>query len=521
MVLRPDQAIAALAAPSEESVDQVLVAKRGLRAFVELAWPEIEPAPLVFTWHMDQICTHLEAVSRGDIRKLIINVPPGCSKSSLVSVLWPAWDWIEHPSRKWMFGTFDSNLVFRDALACRKLVRSQWFQDRWSDFVGIGTDVDEQETQSVYHTTRGGRRVSVTVGAGKGTGWHADVQVVDDPTKPRDVSGSPEVAQAALERAWVWWTQTMASRRVDPKTFRRVLIMQRLAEGDLAGRILENDREGEWVHLNFPMEFEPERRCTTKWGGDIRLFEGQLLCPERYDAKAVAEIKRDTTEQAYAAQYQQRPAPPAGNIFLREWFKERWTELPADLYLIQSWDCAFKDAKTADPVAGHVWGYKAGKFYLVDRIHDRMGLPGTAACVKTFWRRWPRALGKLIEDKANGPAVEQVLRHEVPGLIMVNPEGGKIARANAVSPLAKAGNIILPDPNAEVILNKGKPSEIRLTYEWVDKMLEELVTFPQARHDDDVDAMTQAVIYLYDHGAGRYLEAMKKIGTGEVTFGQR
>lgn len=506
--------------PFESEVDREIIARAGLHQFVRDAWEIVEPSvPLIFTWHMDQICAHLEAVSQGECQNLIINIPPGCSKSMLTSVLWPAWDWIAKPSRKWLVGTFDAALAFRDAMACRRLVHSPWYQARWPHVV-IGGDPDTQETQSVYNTSAGGRRVSVTVNAGKATGWHADVQLIDDPIKVKDVTGSPEVARAALERAWQWFTQTMSSRRIGLRA--RVIIMQRVHEADLVGRILESDRDRTWTHLCLPMEYEAERRCSTKWGGDIRLAEGQLLCPERFDQPYLQDLQSiagGQTPQSYAAQYQQRPAPSTGNIFQRDWFTERWEELPADLYMVQSWDCAFKDAKTSDPVAGHVWGYKAGKFYLVDRIHDRMGLPATAACIKTFWRRWPRAMGKLIEAKANGPAVEQVLRKEVPGLILIEPEGGKLARANAIAPLAKAGNIVLPSPSAILRLNAGKPNQVALTYEWIDKMLEELVTFPESRHDDDVDAMTQAIIFLHDHGAGSYLEAMRRVSRGEINFG--
>jgi predicted phage terminase large subunit-like protein len=251
------------------------------------------------------------------------------------------------------------------------------------------------------------------------------------------------------------------------------------------------------------MRFEPERKCVTKYGGDIRTEQGELLCEDRFDESAVAEMERDMGSQVVAAQLQQRPTPPGGNLFKREWFETRWRELPAEMHMVQSWDCTFKDTSNADFVAGHVWGYSKGKFYLIDRIHDRMGLPDTVRCIEALARRWPNARGKLIEDKANGPAVEQVLRGKMSGIIMVTPEGGKVARANAIAPLAEAGNIILPDPSKHA---------------WADEVLEELVTFPFARNDDDVDCMTQAVVYLHDHSQGKYLEAMRRIAAGEVKF---
>lgn len=507
---------AAIASTYEDALSQELLADRtlgesSLWRFVQLAWPQIEPDPLVPSWHMEEICAHLEAVSRGECKRLIITIPPGCTKSTLVSVAWPAWDWLRKPKRKYMFATFDIDLMRRDALRCRGLVRSNWFQDRWGDIVNINDSRDVQDTQSVYSTTEGGRRVSVTVG-GKATGWHAEIQVVDDPTKAKDVLGDPDLARAALERAWNWWRVTMASRRSNPKLFSRVIIMQRLHENDLVGRILEEDTEHEYTHLNLPMEYEVERGCTTPWGGDRRTQEGELLTPARFDAAAVAEIKRDLGSQAAAAQLQQRPAPAGGNIFQRDWFTERWHDLPDNLHFLISVDCTFKDTSSADYVAMHVWGFGGGKFYLVDRIHDRMGLPQTAKLLLTLARRWPQATAKLIEDKANGPAVEQMLRDVMPGIIMVEPKGGKIARANAISPLCEARDVVLPAANAQLVRrSKDGTSTTVLTYEWIEEMIEELVTFPFARHDDDVDAMTQGLIRLHNALGRRYLDAMRKL----------
>lgn len=511
-LLSADAAQYQLADTSDTDLDVELVRRGGLWQFVQLAWPEVEPDELVPSWHMEEICTHLEAVSRGECRRLIITIPPGCTKSTIVSVLWPVWDWIINPKRKWMFATFDQTLMHRDAIRCRKLVRSAWFQARWGRGVTIADSKDDQTTQSVYSTSKGGRRVSVTVG-GKATGWHAEIQVVDDPTKPNDIKSDPETAAAALERTWQWWRGTMASRRSNPKKFARVIIMQRLHELDLVGRILE-EAPDEYVHLNLPMEFEPERACKTKWGGDRRTVEGELLVPSRFDAAAVAEAKRDLGSQHAAAQLQQRPSPGEGNIFKRDWFAERWTEITIkpNWTVVISADCTFKDSKSSDYVAIHVWAYDGAKYYLIDRICDQLGLPATLRCLLTLIGRWPRARAKLIEDKANGPAVEQVLRGKVSGIIMVDPQGGKVARANAISPLAEARNVVLPAANAVLRYGEGKV----LTYEWIEDFIENLCSFPFARHDDDVDAMTQAIIYLHDSIGPRYLKAMEKIKDGSA-----
>ena len=139
---------------------------------------------------------------------------------------------------------------------------------------------------------------------------------------------------------------------------------------------------------------------------------------------------------------------------------------------------AFKDLATSDYVAGQVWGALKADRYLLDQVRKRLDMPGTKAAVKELSQRWPKAGAKLVEDRANGPAVIQELRHDVPGLIAVNPEGGKMARAQAVSPQVESGNVYLPHPALAP---------------WVEDLIEETASFPHGRYDDQVDAMTQAL----------------------------
>jgi len=511
----------ALLDPSAEAaIDAALIKRLGLYQFVKRAWNVVNPGiPFTPGWHLELICAHLEAVSRGEITRLILNVPPGASKSTITSVFWPAYDWITHPQRRWMAATFDERLAGRDTMACRRLIKSKWYQDRFGDLVSVDESGESQSTQEIWNLKQGGRRYSTTV-AGGATGWHADVQLVDDPVKPSELLKSdPEIARNSLERCWTWFTGTMASRRTGAN-FARVIICQRLHELDLVGRILEMDATGEWVKVILPMRFERDRACATPWGHDPRREDGELLCPARWDEKAVAELEREMGSQVAAAQLQQRPAPAGGNVFQRTWFEKRWMraenpkwkDIPTserDRYVVLpkffsgaiSADCTFKDTAGADFVAIQAWGESGSNFYLIDQIFDRMGLPQTERCIEAMAARWPWARAKLIEDKANGPAVEQTLRKKMSGIVMITPEGGKVARANAISPLCESGNVILPDESE---------------YDWVGTTVEELVTFPFARHDDRVDAMTQALTYLHARNMGRYLEAMQNVGSGRV-----
>jgi predicted phage terminase large subunit-like protein len=283
----------------------------------------------------------------------------------------------------------------------------------------------------------------------------------------------------------------MPTRFRDPKTSRRVGIMQRLHTEDPAGLAEE---EGGWEFLRLPMRYEPKAASYTTIGGDLRTEEGELLWPARFPEEEVRRLEQDMGTRVAAAQLQQRPAPDGGLLFKREWFRSwaapgvappagTWTALPARFdQLIQSWDCSFKDTASSDYVVGQVWGRRAADFFLLDQIRARMNLPATLEAVRAMTRKWPRVTAILIEDKANGPAVISTLQKELSGLVAVNPEGGKEARAAAVTPLFEAGNVWHPDPAAHA---------------WVDEHREELVIFPRGKHDDSVDACTQALLYLH------------------------
>lgn len=479
------------------AIERALVTKCGLSEFVRLAWHVVAPGiAFVPGWHIDEVCAHLEAVSDGKIKRLIINIPPGMSKSLVVSVLWPAWDWTRHPTRKWMVATFDARNMSRDALKCRELVDSPWYRARWGGDVSIYDGDEKQRTMGLYHTVQGGLRFSTTTRGGA-LGQHAHIQIVDDPTKVDDIRGGGEQARAALDRTADWWRQTMASRKADPKSFARVIVMQRLAEGDLSDVC---GKEGYEV-LRLPMRFEADNPCRTSVGGDRRTKDGELLCPARFDETTVAETEREMGSMTAAAQLQQRPAPAAGAVFKRSWLAHEYSELPANLTLVQSWDCAFKGTDTADYVVGQVWGVQGGVFYLVDQVRAKMTFPETLAAVRALSAKWPKARAKYVEDKANGTAVIATLRDEIAGIIEVDPDGGKEARANAVAPYFEAGNVRVP---------------CAVVAPWLHDWREEMAQFPRGRHDDQVDATTQALTKLSANAADKFRGAMRALRSGKA-----
>jgi predicted phage terminase large subunit-like protein len=467
-------------------------ARRSLYEFVMQGWPILEPAtPFVNGMHVEAICQHLQAVSEGQIGNLIINVPPGHAKSLLAGVFWPAWVWIHRPQTRWLFASYSATLSVRDSVRCRRLIESEWYQECWGHIYHLSADQNEKHR---FENDRTGYRIATSVG-GTATGERADILVVDDPH-------SVEQAESDSERrkAVEWFNGTMSTRLNDFTTGHKVVIQQRLHEADLTGDLLA---KGGFELLCLPTEFEPDRRCTTCIGWtDPRTQPGELLWPDKVTAAQIGSLKTSLGSYRYAGQYQQRPAPASGGIFQRTWFRF-WQPAHMDLppvsvrmpdgqmasiqavplpeefdSQIQSWDLAFKDKATSDYVVGQVWASKGADRFLLDQRRERMDMPQTKEAIRMMSAKWPKAGAKLVEDKANGPAVIQELQHEISGLIKVTPEGGKIARAHAVSAQAESGNIYLPHPAI-------RP--------WVDGFVEEATAFPNARNDDQVDAMTQAL----------------------------
>ncbi len=464
-------------------------ARRSLKEFVKQAWPILEPGTtLVEGVHLEAICMHLQAVTEGRIQNLIINVPPGHAKSLLTCVFWPAWTWIEHPESRWLFSSYREPLAVRDSLKCRRLIESDWYQQNWGDRFRLSTDQNQKQR---FENDRAGYRVVVPMSAG--TGERGDYVVVDDPH-------SVEQAESDAERtrAVEWWNGSMSTRLNDLSKGVMVVIQQRLHEADLTGDLLTR---GGYEHLCLPAEFEPDRRCQTSIGWtDPRTRAGELLWPEKMNAATLNTLKTTLGSYRYAGQYQQRPAPAEGGMLKKHWWRywqPRGANLPPVLVklpdgtveyrqaivlpdvfdlLLQSWDMTFKDTNNADFVVGLVLAARGADRYVLDQSRDRLDLPGTVLAVRRLSARWPAAQLKLVEDKANGPAVIQTLRHEIAGFVEVNPEGGKVSRAAAASPQLESGNWYLPHP---------------MLAPWVEGFIGECAAFPAGAHDDQVDAWSQ------------------------------
>jgi predicted phage terminase large subunit-like protein len=477
--------------------------RRRLSTYIREAWPIVEPAtPLVYGWHIDTVSEHLEAVGRGEIKRLIINVPPRTMKSLTSCVFWPSWEWLRAPETRWLFASYAENFAHRDSLKMRRVIRSAGGSEEGTIFQRLGYQgvlsllsdepwelTKDQDAKSRYDNTAAGMRLATGV-RGQATGEGGDRIVVDDP-----LSAKQARSDADREFANTWWDETMSTRFNNDRAA-AVIVMQRLHEEDLTGHLLE---KGGWHHLCLPAEYEPSHpfvypeRAELPSGkeipGDPRTEEGELLDAERLGTKRLNELLRDLGSYGYAGQMQQRPAPLEGGMFKRSSW-QRWETHPPFERVVASWDMRFSDSQEAASsyVVGQVWGVHGANHFLLAQIRARLSFTETLKAVQAL-DDFRRAPAKLIEKKANGAAVMDTLKAKIPGLIPIEPEGGKEVRAAAVEPTVEAGNVYLPE--TEYI---PAPPGYEMTR--VDDFISEHAVFPNGAHDDQVDAMSQALNWI-------------------------
>jgi predicted phage terminase large subunit-like protein len=444
-------------------------ARRSLAEFVRQSWSIVEPAEFCDNWHLGAIAAHLEGVSRGQIRRLLITVPPRHGKSLIASTMFPAWVWVTNPQTRFLCASYAESLSQRDAVRCRRLMTSPWFQKNWGDRFAF---TDDQNTKSRYQNNQGGYRIALGV-AGSATGEGGDILLIDDGLNVNDA-----LSDAVRTSTNTWFSEVWSTRCNDPKTSAFVVIGQRVHQDDLIGHLLEL---GNWEHLNLPTIFEGDRSVTSLGWRDPRSQEGELLWPARFGEKEVAEAQRTLGSYAFAAQHQQRPSPAGGGLVRREWLRY-YDQVPDDLAdFTLSLDAAFKSGEMSDFVVCQCWARRGGDFYLLDSVRQKADFPQTIRMMRTMVQRWPKAARKLIEEKANGAALIASLKHEIPGLIPIVPRESKESRLSAVSPLIEAGNCHFPSSRIAP---------------WIDVLVEELVTFPAARYDDQTDCLSQALAAL-------------------------
>lgn len=440
--------------------------RRSLADFAKLAWNVLEPStPIKWGWALDAICAHLEAVTDGRINRLLMNVPPGTMKSLLTGVIWPAWEWGPRgkPGMRFLGTAHKQDLAIRDAMKCRRLITSAWYQARWP----IGLVADQNAKTKFENEATGFREAMAFTSM---TGSRGDRVILDDPLSADDAN-----SEAALKAVELTFTEALPSR-VNNDQSAIVVIMQRLHERDTSGIIL--DRKLPYVHLCLPMRFEADRRCVTPIFTDPRQTDGELLFPERFPETQVADLERTMGSYASAGQLQQRPSPRGGGMFRREWFPVVAT-VPAGCKWVRGWDLAATADASAAWTAGVLIGKAGdGRFY----IKDARRIQGSAndverLLVNTASQDGLDVRGSIPQDPGQaGKAQSQYLIKQLAGYAYTaTPESGdKETRAMPLAAQAEAGNVSI------------------VRGEWNEAFLAELETFPMGKWKDQVDAATRA-----------------------------
>ena len=448
-----------------------------LTGFIREGWHVLEPSqPYVHGWHIDALCDHLEAVTAGDITRLLINIPPGTMKSLVASVFWPAWEWGPRslPSMRYLTTSYAEKYVKRDSRRMRDLVQSDWYTSLWPEI-----ELTRAGEMSFANTKMGGREGMAFTSL---TGGRGDRVIIDDPH-------STETAESPAERATTTriFRESVPTRLNNPEKSAIVVIMQRLHEKDVSGQIL--DLGLGYEHLMLPMEFEPERRCRTSIGfRDPRSADGELLFPERFPRDVVERDKRVMGSYAVAGQNQQRPAPREGGMFKREWF-DVVDAVPAQARRVRRWDFAATDPKeqrkkSGDPdwTVGLLLSEHQGIYYVEHIVRDQVSPAGVERMLHATAEQDGKGVRvRLPQDP--GAAGKSNAAHQIKLLagwdVRAAPEtGSKEVRATPVAAQAEAGNVKL------------------VRGPWVEAFLEEVSMFPNAAHDDQVDALSGAFAEL-------------------------
>ena len=473
-----------------------------LAAFVKAAWHIIEPTqPYVHGWHIDFICAHLEAITRGEVNdddtyynRLLINVPPGTMKSLLVGVFWNAWEWgpCNMPSMRYVCASHSLELALRDNLRMRRLVTDDWYQGHWGDRVKL---VGDQNAKGKFETTATGSRQACSF-AGI-TGYRGDRIICDDILSVDDAN-----SDAKRESATTLFKEAVTSRLNNPDRSAIVVVMQRLHERDVSGVILDNNMG--YDHIMLPMRFDPSRKCVTRLGyEDPREDDGELLFEDRFPLHVVERDEAAMGPYATAGQYQQSPEPRGGGIVKDAWW-QLWdkSEYPAIEYIVAALDTAYTTKSENDPSALTIWGvFSASADQVSTRMVDRYGKPiematasqsealGATSKVMLMYAWQDRLeIGDLvvkveeictrmkvdtllIENKAAGHSVAQELRRVFNtarfGVQMYDPKTlDKMARLYSIQHIFSEKMVYAPNKD------------------WAEMVIRQTASFPRGAHDD-------------------------------------
>lgn len=450
-----------------------LILRKSLSAFIQKTFGIVSAGDTyLHNWHIDLIAQHLEACYRGDIKRLIINIPPRYLKSICASVAFPAWILGQDPTRKIVSVSYSNELALKHSLDCKQTMEAAFYRE-----IFPATRLSRtRNTQTEYGTTKGGLRLATSV-SGTLTGLGGDFIILDDPLKPMDA-----LSDTNRKAVNDWFDSTLYSRLNDKQKGCIIIVMQRLHEADLVGHVLEQEQ---WVHLTIPAlaevghEFEVKPNLISPY--TVLRKTGDALHARRESSAQLIKLQRDIIgSYAFAAQYQQEPAPLGGGMIKWSWFR-RFSALPEEKpdRIVQSWDSASKAGEAHDYSVCTTWyEYKRG-YYLVDIFRERLEFPDLRRAIISQATKYnPNAI--LIEDKGSGIHLIQDLQQETKlPVLAYEPQGDKLTRMMGQTPKIECGRVLIPD-----------------TAPWESDFEAEIIKFPNGKHDDQIDSMSQALDWM-------------------------
>jgi predicted phage terminase large subunit-like protein len=545
-----------------------------LLGFVEAAWPSLDPSPFQSNWAMDALCEHLQAVTEGQVKKLLVNFPPRCGKTLVTSVCFPAWTWarseqsyLSGPQVRFLCGSYNDDLSLQNSTKHRRLIQSPFYQRRWGKRFTITLD---QNTKTQFDTSAGGSRIS-TSARGSLLGIGGDIVVLDDPHNTRQAESEAERLSALT-----WWREISTTRLNDPKQSAIVVIMQKLHEEDVSGVILSSEWGADWCHLCIPMEYEHRRHCTTVLGWEdprgldddgqplivrdetgmrtprdeiaaqaLEQRDGWLMWPERFGPKEIARIKAELGPYMASGRLQQAPMPAKGGIFQREWwqlYESPDGKFPIFEHVIASLDSAFTAKEQNDPSGLTIWGVFRCDSGLTNMdgqlLHQR---PQYRIMLVHAWRKHLPFSGPRIERKPDESWATFKRRTEHTwGLMEWLQDSCMRFRVDKLLIEAKASGIsaaqelrnrygfqgwsietcpVKGDKVARALAVQPMFSQFQVfapDRDWADMVMTEMSMFPAGRYDDLTDSATQALKYLRDRGWGATDEEQRQAETETV-----
>ncbi len=480
--------------PPQPLSDEAEEMRQSFKLFARKAWHLIEPGKqYVPGWHLDAIAEHLQAVIEGDIKRLLVNMPPRHGKSSYISTLIHPWSWLHNPSLRWLCASYALNLATRDNLKCRRILKSRWWQERYGHLFELTKDVD---AKMKFENSFSGYRQAVSVGAAGTTGEGGDVLVIDD-AHPIEQKRSDMKREAVLD----WFLNTWLSRLNDEATGACIVVGQRVHSLDISGLIIDGAAGGEWVVLPLPAEYEVGSPCRTYWPSgkvweDPRTEEGELLWPERFPRSVIEQKKRIHGPLGYAALYMQNPVASGGNIYKERDRRFFTIDAPTQSYLLETprgrvtvaiadcWNLGVIDLATstqtkADYFCFETWAVTPyNDALLLHCVHDHLEFNEQQSTISTEFQRFHHAVIAIEKVGYQLAMIQDCIRKGLP-IKPFTPQSDKVVRSTTGS----------------IFYSNGKAYHLKdlLNLHEVEK---ELFTFPLAPHDDiaDCHAMMALVV---------------------------